>query len=95
VVGEVQSLFQCRENAEQAPAKPIDRSGAVCGEIGPLRSEHAQLGNHLFLELQLAQVTPHPRLIGSDHGVLGVGLALAAIRAGGAIHRDPGRNSSR
>ena len=56
-----------------------------------MRSEHSQLSDRLRLESQLPQVASHPRLIGDDRGVLGVGLAFAAVGPGDPIDRDTGQ----
>jgi hypothetical protein len=50
-----------QENAQQAPSQSIDCPGAVGREIGALGGAHAQLGDYVVPELQLAQVAPGQR----------------------------------
>jgi len=41
-------------------------------------------------QAQEPEVAAHPGLVGDDRGVLGVGLAFAAVGVGGAVDRDAG-----
>jgi len=81
-------------SAGQTPqlySQPIDRAGAVGGQVRAVCSEHPKLGDHLVVELELAQVPAHAALIGDDRRVLGVGLSLAAVGIGGAVHSHTGQ----
>ena len=46
-----------------------------------------RFGGQLVAAAQRVQVTAHPGLVGDDRGVLGVGLAIAAVAARGVVHR--------
>jgi len=60
--------------------------GAVGGDIGPVAGQHPQFGDQRVVEPKLTQVSAHAALVGDDRRVFGVGLALAAVPIGRAVH---------
>ena len=47
-----------------------------------------QLGDLLLTWPELAEVRPHPGLVGDDAGVTGIGFGLPAVSVAGAIHAE-------
>jgi hypothetical protein len=89
-VSQLQRALQRRENADELAAQAIDPSGAIGDKIGPAVGENPQLNDPFVLWSQDGQVTPHPSLVGDDRGILGIGLAGAAIASGGPVDGEAG-----
>jgi len=51
----------------------------VGDQFGTIGTEQLKPGDVVVQQVQLAQIAPHPGLIGDDDGVLSVGLPFAAV----------------
>jgi len=61
-------------------------AGAVGGDVGPVAGQHPQFGDQRVVEPKFTQVSAHAALVGDDRRAFGVGLALAAVAIGRAVH---------
>src|SRR3954451_2748729 len=81
-----------RSSAGKMPSScPRSRLIALGREVGAVCGQDAQLRDRGVFQAQLTQVVAHASLVGDDRGVLGVGLALAAVCLGDAIDRHAGQ----
>ena len=87
-----QNALQGRGNARQRVPKPVREPRGVCGEVGVVAVEDAQLIEQLVVTSvePVHLMAPGAAGVGEHEGVTTVGLGLARIEVGGAAHDQPG-----
>lgn len=88
LVGQVESSFQSRADRQHLVMEPIDRPGAVGGQVAAAGHQQAQFDDQIVVAVEDGQVPTHPVLIGDDQGVLRVGFACSPVSLGGAVDDD-------
>ena len=71
--------FQRWEDAQQVGAQPVDRAGAVGGDVGSVCGQRPESAMDRLAQTQFTKIVAHAGLVGDDRGVLRVGLALASV----------------
>ena len=84
-VAVVERPLQRREVLEQLGAQPVDRPGPISDQVATASGEEAQVHRDVVTRSQGLQVASHPGLIGDHCSILGVGLPVAAVPAGGVV----------
>ncbi len=62
----------------------------ISDQIATASEEEPQFGDLFLAGLKLAEVLPHPGLVGDDTGIPGVGLGLAAVGVTGPVYGESG-----
>ncbi|GFG58737.1 hypothetical protein MMUR_28730 [Mycolicibacterium murale] len=77
VLAHLRHPLERRAHRHELLAQSVDGAGAVSDQVRAMAGEHAQLGYHSIVRMQNWQIgLTHPRLIGDDPGVFGVGFGL-------------------
>ena len=63
-------------------------SALVGNEIATASKQKLQLGDLFFACFELAEVWPHPRLVGYDVSITGIGFGLSSVGVAGSVYAE-------
>ena len=85
---QVQSPLQCWKQRQKGFSQASDGPTLVGNEIATASKQKLQLGDLLFTWFEHAEVWPHPRLVGYDVGITGIGFGLAAVGVASPVYAE-------
>ncbi len=85
---QIQCSFQCRKQRQKCLSEASDGSALVGDEVAAASQEKLQLGDLLLTWLELTEVRPHPRLVGDDTSIAGIGFGLSTVGVASPIHAE-------
>lgn len=90
LVVQVEGALQGGKQRNEGLPETGDGAGLVRHEVAAAGEQEAQLGEVSLAGSELAEIRPHPGLLGDDAGVAGIGFGLPAVGVAGPVHGQPG-----
>jgi hypothetical protein len=90
VESHIQGAFQSREDARELRAEAVDGACTVTRQICAACSEDLEFRHDVVPWTHGVQIASHAGLVRDDRRVTGIGLALAAVGARGAVYDAAG-----
>jgi hypothetical protein len=85
---QIQSPLQSRKQRQKCLSKASDGSAPVGDEVTAAPEKKLQFGELFLAWLELAEVRSHPRLVGDDVGISGIGFGFTAVSVTGSVYGE-------
>ena len=87
---QIQRSFEGWKQVHKRLPEAGDGPVLISDQIATASEEEPQFGDLLLAGLELAEVLPHPGLVGDDTCIPGIGLGLATVGVASPVYRESG-----